>query len=199
MTGREGDVYTAVPRRPISASVFHGAATLSGSITPSPSQAYRMEFRLQDGNLDEAVRDLDEHAEILPGQVSLFANVQGEGKNWDTAKGSGGLAIKNASLYQLPLMLQILKSFSINESDSSYSDITRTEVMQTALADGTPVYYGFRGYTYNGYSMGGTVCALQVGDVVVKFEIELEDQSRNTVPASEQEVQTYAAVVKPAA
>ena len=119
VTGREGDVYTAVPRRPISASVFHGAATLSGSITPSPSQAYRMEFRLQDGNLDEAVRDLDEHAEILPGQVSLFANVQGEGKNWDTAKGSGGLAIKNASLYQLPLMLQILKSFSINESDSS--------------------------------------------------------------------------------
>jgi hypothetical protein len=47
--------------------------------------------------------------------------------------------------------------------------------------------------------MGGTVCALQVGDVVVKFEIELEDQSRNTVPASEQEVQTYAAVVKPVA
>lgn len=88
---------------------------------------------------------------------------------------------------------------SYYESDSSYSDITRTEVMQTALADGTPVYYGFREYTYNGYSMGGTVCALQVGDVVVKFEIELEDQSRNTVPASEQEVQTYAAVVKPAA
>ena len=117
--GREGDPYTAIPRRPISASVFHGSATLSGSITPSPSEAYKMEFRLQDGNLDEAVRDLDEHAEALPGQISLFANVQGEGKNWDTAKGSGGVAIKNASLYQVPLMIQILKSFSINESDSS--------------------------------------------------------------------------------
>ena len=115
----EGDLYAAVPRRPISASIFHGAATLSGSITPSPSEAYKMEFRLQDANLDEAVRDLDEHAEILPGQVSLFANVQGEGKNWDTATGSGGLAIKNASLYQVPLMIQILKSFSIKESDSS--------------------------------------------------------------------------------
>ncbi|MBR2693011.1 MAG: AsmA-like C-terminal domain-containing protein [Thermoguttaceae bacterium] len=117
--GREGDPYAAIPRRPISASIFHGGATLSGTMTPSPSQAYNIEFRLQEANLDEAVRDLDEHAEVLPGQVSLFANVQGEGKNWDTAKGSGGLAIKNASLYQVPLMIQILKSFSINESDSS--------------------------------------------------------------------------------
>ena len=88
---------------------------------------------------------------------------------------------------------------SYYESDSSYSDVTRTDVMQTALADGTPVSYGFRGYTYNGYSMGGTCAALQVGDAIAKFEIEKEDESRSAVPATEQEVQQYASMITPAA
>ncbi|MGI5831961.1 MAG: hypothetical protein ACOX6D_05450 [Thermoguttaceae bacterium] len=116
--------HATVPGRPITGTMFHGGATLSGVITPLPSQTYKLEFRLQDGNLDEAVRDISEQATSLPGKLSLFANVQGEGKNWDTAKGSGGLAIKDASLYRLPLMIQILRSLSINEKESTGFDTT---------------------------------------------------------------------------
>ncbi|MBQ3388409.1 MAG: hypothetical protein IJG60_04265 [Thermoguttaceae bacterium] len=119
---RENGVYAAAPRRPITGRMFHGDATLSGMFTPSSSQAYKLEFRLQDGSLEEAARDLNEHATVLPGNVSIFATIQGEGKNWDTAKGSGGLSIQNASLYQLPLMIQILRSLSINEKESAGFD-----------------------------------------------------------------------------
>ena len=119
---RENGVYTAAPRHPITGRMFHGDATLSGMITPSPSQAYQFDFRLQNGNLEEAARDLNEHATVLPGNISLFATVRGEGKNWDTATGSGGLSVQNASFYQLPLMIQILRSLSINEKESTGFD-----------------------------------------------------------------------------
>ena len=88
---------------------------------------------------------------------------------------------------------------SYYESDSSYSDVTRTDVMQTTLGDGTPVSYGFKGYTYNGYKMGGTVAALKAGDAVVWMEIEKEDESRSAVPATEEEVREYASRITPAA
>ena len=106
------------------------------------------------------------------------------------------------SLYSMDTPEQTVESdldTTYYESDSSYSDVTRTDVMQTTLADGTPVSYGFKGYTYDGYSMGGTYAALKAGDAVVKFEIEKEDENRNTVPATEQEVQQLAALISPAA
>ena len=88
---------------------------------------------------------------------------------------------------------------SFMESDSDYSEVSRTEVMQTALPDGTVVYYGSNFYRYNGYLLGGTVCALQVGDAVVKFEIEKDDENNDRVAATEEEIQQYASVITPAA
>ena len=88
---------------------------------------------------------------------------------------------------------------SYMESDSDYSEVSRTEVMQTALPDGTVVYYGSNFYRYNGYLLGGTVCALQVGDAVVKFEVEKDDENNDRVAATEEEIQQYASMITPAA
>jgi len=88
---------------------------------------------------------------------------------------------------------------SYMESDSDYSEVSRTEVMQTALPDGTVVYYGSNFYRYNDYLLGGTVCALQAGDAVVKFEIEKDDENNDRVAATEEEIQQYASMITPAA
>lgn len=85
------------------------------------------------------------------------------------------------------------------ESDSSYSDIYVTDVMQTTLADGNVVYYGTLLYTYNGFRLGETACALQAGDAVVRFEIQKDDENNDRMEATEQDVQTYASYVTPAA
>ena len=82
------------------------------------------------------------------------------------------------------------------ESDSSYTDVSRTEVKKTTLPDGREVCYGFKTYTYGGYKMGSTECAVQGPNAVVVVSIEKEDEQRNAVEASEQEVQTAAALVK---
>ena len=85
---------------------------------------------------------------------------------------------------------------SYMESNSDYSDVSRSEVLQTSLPDGTPVYYGHKRYTYNGFRLGGTECALQAGDSVVDFEIQIEDGSLQVMDASEEDVLAYAACVK---
>lgn len=107
---------------PVSGTLFHGTAVLSGTAAIKAPNPYRLEFSLQDANLEEIVRDMNDKAPRLSGDLSIFANVQGEGKNGETVKGSGGLALKDASLYQLPLMIQVLKSLSVNEPDRTAFD-----------------------------------------------------------------------------
>lgn len=85
------------------------------------------------------------------------------------------------------------------EDNSDYSEVSRTDVMQTTLPDGTVVYYGNNFYRYNGYLLGGTVCAMQAGDSVVKFEIEKDDENNDRIAATEEEIQQYASVISPAA
>lgn len=85
------------------------------------------------------------------------------------------------------------------QGNSDYSNVTRTDVMKTALDDGTPVCYGFKGYVYNGYGLGGTEAAVQAGDSIVSMEIQIEDDQRNVVEAGEDDVKRYAGMVKPAA
>ena len=85
------------------------------------------------------------------------------------------------------------------ETNADYSDVERTDVLQTSLPDGTPVYYGSKGYVYNTFRLGGTSCALQAGDTIVNIEIERKDKDRNIVEASEEDVLQYAGLVRPAA
>lgn len=88
---------------------------------------------------------------------------------------------------------------SYMEGNADYSDVTRTEVMQTALPDGTAVYYGHKGYQYGDYRLGATCCAVQAGNWVVDIEIQPQDERYNYVEASEQDVITYAGCVRPTA
>lgn len=88
---------------------------------------------------------------------------------------------------------------SFMEGNSDYSNVNRTEVMQTALEDGTPVYYGSKSYLYGNYVLGGTEAALQAGDSVVAIEIQQEDDHYNIVEVSEDDVRKFAGMVKPAA
>ncbi len=88
---------------------------------------------------------------------------------------------------------------SYMESNSDYSDVTRTQVMETALPDGRPVFYGSKAYNYSNYRMGGTCCAIQAGSCVVDVEIDKEDDRHNFIEAPEQDVINYVACVRPAA
>ena len=85
---------------------------------------------------------------------------------------------------------------SFMESDSSYTDVSRTEVKTTTLPDGREVCYGYKAYTYGGYKMGSTECAVQGPNSVVVVSIEKQDEQRNSIEASEQEIQSAAALVK---
>lgn len=88
---------------------------------------------------------------------------------------------------------------SYMNGDSDYSDVMRTQVMQTTLPDGRSVSYGTKAFNYGEYRLGGTCCAIQAGNWVVDIEIEKKDENYNFVESGEQDVITYAGCVSPAA
>ncbi len=88
---------------------------------------------------------------------------------------------------------------SFMEGNADYSEVTKTDVIQAALPDGTPVYYGSKAYKYGNYRLGATCCAVQAGDWVIYLEIEPEDEHFNFREATEAEVLAYAGLVKPEA
>lgn len=106
------------------------------------------------------------------------------------------------SLYTMDTPEETVESdldVSYMEGNSEYRDVTRTDVLQTTLEDGTVVSYGFKGYFYGDYRLGGTECALQAGDSVVDFEIQFEDENLNVYEVSEEDVRYFASLIRPAA
>ena len=113
--------------RPLSGRLFHGQASLSGVVRLTRPISYQLSFLLKDGNLNDITRDLTEEAGRLNGKVTAHVQLQGEGKNIATLRGSGGVVLKEAELYELPQIIKILQTLSIKEPDraafnSSYVD-----------------------------------------------------------------------------
>lgn len=113
--------------RPLSGRLFRGQASLSGVVRLTRPISYQLSFLLKDGNLNDITRDLTEEARQLNGKVTAHVQLQGEGKNIATLRGSGGVVLKEAELYELPQIIKILQTLSIKEPDraafnSSYID-----------------------------------------------------------------------------
>ncbi len=105
--------------RPLSAKLFQGEANLDGVVHLTNPISYELDFNLRDGRLDEVIRDLTDQPQRLEGNLSTFVKLQGEGNNVGTLKGNGGLVLKNAALYELPLMIQVFRSLSVTEPDQT--------------------------------------------------------------------------------
>ncbi len=119
--------------RPISASVFDGAAYCRGRILFGPKTAsYNVQMDLIEAGLAPFVRDFRSAAspeksgpltrKNVSGLITASARISGEGKNTDTISGEGFITLRNAVLYETPTMIKLLQILSIQEpSDNAFS------------------------------------------------------------------------------
>ena len=82
------------------------------------------------------------------------------------------------------------------ESDEDYSDIEVSDPAEITLEDGTTVKYRSVSYKYQDYQMGKTYAVIPVGNKCVELDIELEDESYNQLPVTEDDIVFYAGTVK---
>lgn len=105
--------------RTVTGSLFHGTANVSGGVLFSDPVVYRVGFLLRDGNLRDVSRDLNGSQSQVRGRLTFYADLQGEGKNINTLKGNGGVVVTEADLYEVPQILKIFQSLSVNEPDQT--------------------------------------------------------------------------------
>lgn len=108
---------TLAAGRPLRAELFGGSANLNGRVLLNDPISYQLGFLLRDGSLEEAGRDLTTQTKPINGRITAYADLAGEGKNIGTLKGNGGLVITDAALYEVPQVIKLFQSLSVQEPD----------------------------------------------------------------------------------
>ncbi len=99
--------------RSIKANVFGGRVSCDGVYLGAQDQTYRLNAKLENSELDQAVRVFAPGSKTLKGRVNMTLALQGEGKNTAALKGEGSVEIREAQLYKLPQIVKILSLLSV--------------------------------------------------------------------------------------
>ncbi|MDA1053722.1 MAG: hypothetical protein O3C40_25005 [Planctomycetota bacterium] len=111
--------------RPLRAEAFGGVAVGSGRVSMNEGNAFELTGELFDADLARAVRELSTPRPNEPQRAqltgSVFASVRltGNAAGAHTIKGDGGVQLRKADIYQLPLMIRLLNLVKLKQPDKT--------------------------------------------------------------------------------
>jgi hypothetical protein len=107
------------PPRPLVAAVFGGALYGSGWVLLGPEPRYALSVALSNADLGRCAQELTSSRPRVMGRVVATANLSGSGRSRNTLSGSGRIELADAYVYELPVMLSLLKILSIRPPDAN--------------------------------------------------------------------------------
>ncbi len=105
------------PARPLEAKVWDGIVRGGGWIRFHPLPEYQFSASLSQVNLAAAARDQQIDAPNLSGKIYAAVSVQGKGGDIQGLTGYGNFQLKDADIYELPLVVALLKILSVRRPD----------------------------------------------------------------------------------
>jgi hypothetical protein len=109
--------------RPITASLFDGTLSGCGWITLAAEPRFGMNGTLTGASLARCAQEVTTGRQKLRGKVSATIGLRGSGCTRNALTGGGVLQFSEADLYELPVMLSLLKILSIRPPDqNAFSD-----------------------------------------------------------------------------
>ena len=112
--------------RPITAKLLGGSIYGDAWIAMGPHPRYGVQATLVDADLARAAHELAANRQNLHGRVSGNIELGGAGRGTQNLAGRGSLHLQDGDVYELPLMIAMLKLLSIRAPDQrafSRSDI----------------------------------------------------------------------------
>lgn len=125
------------PPRRITAEVCGGLAYGDGLATLTAPVEYRFDAALVNADLARAVRELADSQAPLSGKVSGQVRLTGRGNEPFTRRGAGQLQLREANIYESPVMVRMLSVVSVRPPDQS----AFTESDVDFRIDGEHVYF----------------------------------------------------------
>jgi hypothetical protein len=112
----ERDVKGRVPR-PLSASIFAGDLSIDGELLLSEAGEFTAQARLDNADLAAVVRELAPRQRGLVGKVFAGANLSGTLQGMHTWRGTGQVRLRDADIYELPVMIAMLSLLRVQRPD----------------------------------------------------------------------------------
>ncbi|MEX2173433.1 MAG: AsmA-like C-terminal region-containing protein [Pirellulaceae bacterium] len=111
----ERDAQGRVPRA-ITADAFDGQLVVNGELQLSPAGEFQVQAALENADLKAIVRDVPRQRG-LSGKVFGVVNVSGTMQGMHTWRGNGQVRLRDADIYQLPVMIAVLQLVSVQRPD----------------------------------------------------------------------------------
>ncbi len=105
--------------RPLTMQCCGGTVTAQGWVLLGEVPRYQFHVDLGRADLPRLCQDLFGRADNLRGTVYAQAELAGSGWGLEGLMGSGTVQLRNADIYELPLMIALLKILSVREPDRS--------------------------------------------------------------------------------
>jgi hypothetical protein len=109
----------AQPPRPITANLFGGTFNADGWVVLGREPYYGVKATLTDADLARCAQQLAAGRHNLRGRVLATVLLKGSGFTRNTLSGKGEIHLSEGDVYQLPVMLSLLKILSIRPPDQN--------------------------------------------------------------------------------
>jgi len=105
--------------RTITAQLFGGTFSGSGRVALGSGPEYDLHATLSDGDLGYFERELMTGHQDLRGRIAATVRLKGKGKSLNGLGGAGRIELRDADIYELPLVVALLKILSVGEADQT--------------------------------------------------------------------------------
>ena len=105
--------------RPITAKLFGGTVYADTWVTLGVEPLYAVNATLVDADLGRCAREVGTNHKQVRGRVVATVDANGRGRSRNALSGKGTVRLSDANVYELPVMLSLLKLLSIRSPDQN--------------------------------------------------------------------------------
>lgn len=106
------------PERRVTGKFYDGNVVADGWVVPGEEPEYAFLATLANGNLARFAQEQLPGAGKLSGEILATLDLRGKGKSRNNVAGRGNIQLRNADVYQLPAMVNLLKVLSLRNPDN---------------------------------------------------------------------------------
>ncbi|GHT34345.1 hypothetical protein FACS189427_01490 [Planctomycetales bacterium] len=104
---------------PVQGELFDGRWFCEGLVFLGNNISYSITTLLQNASLTKIAAVTEPNVRKTTGTLSMQAHFYGNGKKTETLGGQGKIELRDANIYEAPVMMQLLRELSIRQSDSN--------------------------------------------------------------------------------
>ncbi len=137
--------------RPLTAQLFGGTLYGNAWVDLGTSQRFELNATLSDADLGRLAQQLVPGRQNLAGAIQASISLRGQGRSLNALGGHGSVQLRNADIYELPVMIALLKILSVRSPDRTAFSESHTDF----VVQGPHLYFDPITFTGNAVSLEG--------------------------------------------